>query len=117
MTYIVAVDLLLAHFFHQAVDLVLRGDLVVCENLLVQGTRVLDDESHVSPNVAQIGESGGLVAIADDFIVAGGHGVINTAGGETRVGKLVPPAYIDDGIWQPELPDLIIHNLFLQARR
>lgn len=112
-TYIVTIDLLLADFLHEAVDLVLCRHQVVCEDLLVQRTLVADDHSHVATDVAQVSERGGHVSIADDLIVARGHGVVNAAGQKARVGQLVPPADVDDGIGEPHLANLVVDNLFL----
>lgn len=114
ITYIVSVDLLLTDFLHKTVDLVLSGNQVVGENLLVQGARVIDDESHVATDVTQVGERRRHVSIADDLIVTGGHGIVDAAGEKTGVGKLVPPADINDGVGEPELADLVVDNFFLE---
>jgi hypothetical protein len=112
-TYVVSINLFLAEFFHQIVDLILREDQVVGEDLLVQSTRVGDDQGYVATDVSQIGQSCGHVAITDDFIVARRHGVVDAPGGEAGVGQLVPPADIDDGVRNPQLADLVIDDLFL----
>lgn len=69
-TYIVAVNLLLAEFFHQLVNLVLGGDQVISKDLLVQSAGVGDDHGHIPTNVSQVSQCGGHVAIADNLIVA-----------------------------------------------
>lgn len=114
ITYVVSVDLLLADLLHQAVNLVLRGDQVVGENLLVQGARVIDDQSHVATDIAQVGERRWHVSIADDLIVTGGHRIVDAAGEKARVGELVPPTDINDGVGEPELADLVVDNFFLE---
>lgn len=78
ITYVVPVDLLLTDLLHQTVDLILRGDQVVGENLLVQGAGVIDDQSHVATDIAQVGERGGHVSIANDLIVTRGHRIVDT---------------------------------------
>ena len=112
-TYVVPIDLLLAELLHEVVDLVLCGDQVVGEDLLVQGARVGDDHGHVATDIAQVGQSCGHVSVADNLVVTGCHGIVDTAGGETGVGQLVPPADIDDGIGNPELANLVVDNFFL----
>lgn len=112
-TYVVPIDLLLAQLLHELVDLVLGGDQVVGQDLLVQGARVGDNHGHVATDIAQVGQSCGHVAVADNLIVTGCHGVVDTAGGKTGVGQLVPPAHIDDGVGNPELANLVVHNFFL----
>lgn len=112
-TYVVAIDLLLAEFLHELIDLVLRGDQVVGEDLLVQSAGVGDDHSHVATDVSQVGQCCGHVAITNNFIVARCHGIVDTAGGEAGVGELVPPADIDDGVGKPQLADLVVDDFFL----
>lgn len=79
-TYVVPVDLLLTDLLHQTINLILRGNQVVCENLLVQGTLVIDDQSHVATDVAQVGERGRHVSIADNLVIARGHRIVDAAG-------------------------------------
>lgn len=114
--YVVAINLLLADFLHQVVDLILGGDQVVRQDLLVESARVLDDQGHKATDIPQVRECGGHVPIADDFIVARRHGVVDTTGGEARVGELVPPTHIDEGVGQPDLADLVVNNFFLSER-
>jgi hypothetical protein len=117
ITYVVSVDLLLTDLLHQAVDLILRGDQVVGENLLVQGAWVFDDQSHVATDIAQVGERRWHVSIADNLIVAGGHRIVDAAGEKARVGELVPPTDINDGVGEPELADLVVDNFFLEGEK
>lgn len=114
-TYVVSIDLLLAEFLHELVDLVLRGDQVVGEDLLVQSAGVGDDHSHVATDVSQVGECCGHVAITNNFIVARCHGIVDTPGGEAGVGELVPPADIDNGVGEPQLADLVVDDFFLHV--
>lgn len=113
MPYVVPVDLLLADFLHEAVDLVLCGDKVVRKNLLVQSPLVGNDHRHVATDIAQVGQCGGHVSVTDDLVVAGCHGIVNTSRAKARVGQLVPPADIDDGVGEPHLADLVVDDLFL----
>lgn len=115
MPYIVAVNLLLADLLHEIVDLVLCRDQVVCQDLLVQRPIVRDDHCHVAANVAQVGQGRGHVSVADNLIVARRHGVVDATRAKARVRQLVPPADIDDGVWEPHLADLVVHNLFLSG--
>jgi hypothetical protein len=91
----------------------LRGDQVVGKDLLVQSAGVGNDHSHVATDVSQVGQCCGHVAITNNFIVAGCHGVVDTAGGEAGVGELVPPADINDGVGKPQLADLVVDDFFL----
>ena len=114
-TYVVAVDLLLTNLLHQVVDPVLCRYEVVGEDLLVQSTGVLDDQSHVATDIPEISQGSRHVSIADDLVVTRGHGIVDTAGGQTGVSQLVPPTDIDEGVGEPQLADLVVDNLFLYS--
>ena len=83
--YIIAIYFLLADFLHEIIDPVLSRDKVVRQDLLVQGPRILDDQCHVVADVPQVGKGCGHVSIANDFIIARGHGIVNPSGGKARV--------------------------------
>lgn len=112
-TYVVSIDLFLAKLLHELVHLVLRGDQVVGEDLLIQSAGVGNDHGHVATDVSQVGQCGGHVAVTNNFIVARCHGIVDTTGGETGVGELVPPADIDNGVGKPQLANLVVDNFFL----
>lgn len=111
--YVVAINLFFTELLHELINLVLGGDKVIGEDLLVKSAGIGDNHGHVATDVSQVGQSSRHVAITDNLIVTGCHGVVDTPGGKAGVGKLVPPTDIDDGVRQPQLTDLIVNNFLL----
>lgn len=112
-TYVVAVNLLLTNLLEKVVDLVLGDNSVVGKNHLVQSAVIEDDAGHVATNVSQVCDGGRSITVAHEFIVGCGHGVVDPARFETRVGELVPPTDIDDGVGQVELLNVVVDSFFL----
>lgn len=90
---------------------------VVCKDHLVQCAIVRNDSSNIAPDIPQICQGQGRVAISDDFVVGSGHCIVQFTGFESGIRELVPPANIDDGVRKAELLDVVVDNFFLLKKK
>lgn len=79
-TYIVPVNLFFTEYLHKLMDFTLCGDNIIGENLPVQGARVGNYPGHIATDVSQVYKGCRRVAITDDLVVAGCHGVVHAPG-------------------------------------
>lgn len=115
-TYIVPLDLLPAHFFHQIIDLVRRDDLAVRKDHPVEGSWICDNPGHVASHVGDVRQGSGHVAVPRDVVIPNGvgkSGVVCPSGWQFKDETLVPPADVDDGVRKTELFDVVQDVFFL----
>lgn len=114
-TYVFPLNLLPTQSFHSIKNLGRRHDSVVRKDHFVLRPGVNNDLGDVLPDVPQISECAGRLAVADQLVVGRGHGIVDFAGWEARSCDLVPPANVDDGVGEFELFDVVVYFFFLRA--
>ena len=100
-------DLLPHHLLELVTDAVLGKEVGVGKDAAVEGPLVGNDAGHELANVAQVGLGGQDLAVAGNADLSGGGPFRIVARGKREQGDLVPPADVDDGVWEVDFLDVV----------
>lgn len=96
------------------VDLLLRPDLIIREDVFVQSPVVSNDFLHVFPNISKVSEASGVRAILSNDRSREFERIVYLARWKRRERNLVPETNVDDGVRQVDLLDMVQDDFFLQ---
>lgn len=95
--------------------LILTPKLVVHEHVLIKRPIVDNDPRYIATYIPEIRESGRRVSITCNVIFGNCDGVVCFPGGESGNAELIPPTYIEDGVGEDEVFDVVVDCFFVVA--
>lgn len=107
-------ELLAAYLLGYVVHLVKSQDFIIGKDHAIHGSRIGDNPSSIWPNIAQVGKRYRHVPVDCDAICGFHNCIVDAARWEPGKIDLIPPADVDNSVWELDLLDVVESFLFLQ---